>query len=339
MAANTTSDKQTAAIAMDFKAAFPSVSQTHLLETLQFLGLPDNAIQLVKALYLNNKCQISVQGQLFPGCNMGSGVRQGCPLSPMLFTLLSELAMDIIESRALHTQPVAYADDTMLLIRDVEEDVPKLEKVFDQLAAISGMELNLDKCVILPCNNSISTLRNILTRRQSQWINMEISSRCKYLGFYVGRGKAELAWDKPLKKFQKRCKFWRTQKIGSFWKARLYNVMCISTLPFLPQLMQPPKEILQSVHNELLKYVGGPANSIDAPQLYALKENFYQTTRYISYKEWAQAAAMRTWITDQATQGGRGQQFKSRLVTSQQNDNWPLQANHWLSTLAPMWIP
>ena len=68
-----------AVVLFDFEAAFPSISQSFLLDMLQRVGLPSEVLQVVKALYWQCKCVVKVGGSTFPGFSMSSGVRQGSP--------------------------------------------------------------------------------------------------------------------------------------------------------------------------------------------------------------------------------------------------------------------
>ncbi|MFM7988146.1 MAG: reverse transcriptase domain-containing protein [Candidatus Fonsibacter sp.] len=71
-----------------FEAAFPSISRRYLLKMLSRLNLPEIITRPIAALYQDCRCWIKVAGTIQPGFNMTRGVRQGCPLSPLLFVLV-----------------------------------------------------------------------------------------------------------------------------------------------------------------------------------------------------------------------------------------------------------
>lgn len=85
-----------AIVLLDFRAAFPSISQQYLLGTLRAAGLPENVLNIVTYFYDNNHCQIRFEGALYPGFTMTSGVRQGCPLSPLLYALAADALLEKI---------------------------------------------------------------------------------------------------------------------------------------------------------------------------------------------------------------------------------------------------
>ena len=86
-------EERTALILVDFEAAFSSMSQEYLMETLRSIGLPRYILNAVRAFYHNCSCRIKVKGQLFEGFKITSGVKQGCPLSPLLFVLAADVLL------------------------------------------------------------------------------------------------------------------------------------------------------------------------------------------------------------------------------------------------------
>ena len=75
------------AIFFDFKAAFTSVAHEFLKEALSALGLPNWLLRFVFLLYRGNRCRLIASGAQHEGFELSSGIRQGCPLSPLLFAV------------------------------------------------------------------------------------------------------------------------------------------------------------------------------------------------------------------------------------------------------------
>jgi exonuclease III len=68
-----------ATVLYDFSAAFPSLSQGFLIRTLENLGLPQPAVQLVKALYYEHKGVPSLAGSRGDSFHLSAGIRQRLP--------------------------------------------------------------------------------------------------------------------------------------------------------------------------------------------------------------------------------------------------------------------
>ena len=83
----------------DFEAAFPSISQEYLVETLRRVGPPDSLVSYVSAMYSNNACNLSILGELVDGFSIETGVRQGCPLSPLLFVLVVDVLLRKLQTK------------------------------------------------------------------------------------------------------------------------------------------------------------------------------------------------------------------------------------------------
>ena len=74
--------------------------------------MPVEARRLVRALYHDQSCRISLAGGTYDGFRVTSGIRQGCPLSPLLFAAVTDLLLRILELRFPTMLARAFADDT-----------------------------------------------------------------------------------------------------------------------------------------------------------------------------------------------------------------------------------
>ena len=76
---------------LDMEKAFDRCSWEFLLEALDAIGFDQNFISFVKLAYsTDTRRRITANGYLGPTFTLHSGVAQGCPLSPLLFLLITE---------------------------------------------------------------------------------------------------------------------------------------------------------------------------------------------------------------------------------------------------------
>ena len=104
------------AIFYDFAAAFPSIEQKLFHEFFQSLGWPLWLRRFVEALYRSNFCQIVMGGARYEGFTITRGIRQGCPLSPLLFAIVTDLFLRGLRRRFPSSSMRAWADDLAMIV-------------------------------------------------------------------------------------------------------------------------------------------------------------------------------------------------------------------------------
>ena len=78
---------------IDYAKAFDCVDHNKLWKILQEMGLPDHLTCLLRNLYAGQEATVRTGHGTTDRFQIGHGVRQGCILSPCLFTLYSEYIM------------------------------------------------------------------------------------------------------------------------------------------------------------------------------------------------------------------------------------------------------
>ena len=92
-----------AIVLFDFASAFPSISQDYMWEVLENIGLAPGPLQAIKSLYTNNVHFVKVKSCIFPSFTATSGVRQGCPLSPLLFAVVVDVLLRRLQGKIIFT--------------------------------------------------------------------------------------------------------------------------------------------------------------------------------------------------------------------------------------------
>ena len=73
-------------ISIDVEKAFKKIQQPFMLKFLNKLGMNGMYLKIIKAIYDKPTANIILNGQKPEAFPLKSGIRQGCPLSPLLFT-------------------------------------------------------------------------------------------------------------------------------------------------------------------------------------------------------------------------------------------------------------
>ena len=88
---NKTKDKNHLIISIDAEKAFDKVQHPFLIKTLNKVGIKGAFLNIIKAIYKRPTAKIILNEQKLRGFLLRSGTRQGCPLSPLLFTTVLEI--------------------------------------------------------------------------------------------------------------------------------------------------------------------------------------------------------------------------------------------------------
>ena len=85
---------------IDFSSAFNTISHTQLLHAMSMLGFPNDAIQIIRNLYVGASTSITNRSPYFqtPQIDIKQGVIQGDPLSPLVFTICLDPLLKWLET-------------------------------------------------------------------------------------------------------------------------------------------------------------------------------------------------------------------------------------------------
>ena len=85
------------------------------------------------------------------GPSMRAGVRQGCPLSVILFAICVDVLMRKLGGVLCeHEMLRAYADDIALVVKDYNRSAGIISQWFDAFGEISALKLNIKKTLFIP---------------------------------------------------------------------------------------------------------------------------------------------------------------------------------------------
>ena len=77
-------------ISLDAEKAFDKVQHPFMIKTLTKVGIEWTYLNIIKAIYDKATANIKLNGEKLKAFSLKSGTRQGCPLSPALFSLVFE---------------------------------------------------------------------------------------------------------------------------------------------------------------------------------------------------------------------------------------------------------
>ena len=311
------------AIFFDFKAAFPSVAHRFLTEALRALDLPDWLTRFVEVLYRDNRCQLIAGGVKHPGFDIHSGIRQGCPLSPLLFAIAAEVLLRRMGRLLPELVLRAYADDLAAVIPRGLETVPTLAALFHDFARVSCLELNLPKTVVVPLYPAeFHEVASNIRHAARIWAGIKVAGAAKYLGFYLGPNREHLTTLKPIQKYLDRATNWGKLPSGLFLATAAYSVYILPVLAFVLQLDELPPDWKQLEAKALRRMAPGPGNWCTPEDLHNLKR-WGMPKDFPDPEGIALAAKLRVATYENAANGGLRVAHKAREL-----QEWLVQSPH-----------
>ena len=142
-------------IALDQEKAFDKVDWNFLFKTIEKIGYGENIIKKIKTVYSNIEAQIKINGHLSKSFLLKRGVRQGCPLSMILYIMVAEVFLENIRQNKkikglkvndTEIKTTAFADDTTVYLGS-NESIKELGKQLSIFEEAVGVTYNKDKCV------------------------------------------------------------------------------------------------------------------------------------------------------------------------------------------------
>ena len=85
---NKSKDKNHMIISIDMEKAFDNVQHPFMIKTVGKVGIEGAFDNIIKALYERPIANIIINGQKIRTFPLRSGIRQSCPLSPLLFNIV-----------------------------------------------------------------------------------------------------------------------------------------------------------------------------------------------------------------------------------------------------------
>ena len=115
--------------------AFNKIQHSFMIKTLTKGDIEESYLNIIKAIYDKPTTNIILNGEKLKAFPLKSGIKQGCPISPLLFNIVLEiLAASIRQMKEIKSIQIGreeeklslYAEDMILYIENAKDSTQKL---------------------------------------------------------------------------------------------------------------------------------------------------------------------------------------------------------------------
>lgn len=141
-------------LSLDAEKVFYRVHLGYLQTVLNTFGIKGWIQKAILSLYSTPLAIVLNSGITSKPIQITNGTKQGCPLSPIIFTHLMEPLAESIRSHPNITgisvageehKISLFADDVMLMISNPKTSLPETQKILTEFSALSCYKLNATK--------------------------------------------------------------------------------------------------------------------------------------------------------------------------------------------------
>ena len=212
----------------------------------------------VQLLYSGIFSRVLVNGFTSEAFRVSRGVRQGCPLSPLLYILVAETVSNAIKKDphidgfvlpdGQCVKLFQYADDTSILVRS-DQALLSVFSLFARYEKASGAKLNVGKSHGLLIG---SWRARVDLPVPLNWSNAAIT----VLGCRLGNDDA-VDWNSLIERFEGKLCLWKQRQLTFRGRALIANMLGLSIFWYQATIFDMPKTVIFRINKILFPFVWG----------------------------------------------------------------------------------
>lgn len=266
---------------LDQEKAYDRVHPAYLRAVLLRFGYPLKLVDCIDHLFFGNNLQINVNGFLTSSIAQRRGLKQGDPLSPILFNLAFEPLLRLIQQDqqihgfSLPSSPesslslpaptpvklMAYADDIVVFLNSPTE-LSALQRCLSIYSSASNALVNFHKTEAISLSGSTgiynSRWRSALSSYNiTTWHDCQSPKPVIYLGFplFTSIAQRDSFLDTILDTITKACQIHQQRSLSVRGRATIVNTLILSKLWHVLRVVSTPVSFLNSIQSIVMKFI------------------------------------------------------------------------------------
>ena len=246
-------------LSVDYRKAFDTISTVHINKVIELFGFGAYYSRWIKII-LKDRLSCTTNGGYTSGdFRMERGVRQGCPISPLLFVLAVELlAISIRQDPNIKGITVGetvflikqYADDTTFFLKTTE-DLKRVINRIKEFSKFSGLCLNTQKSQIMVLGKGFLSEEHTLGIKQATHI--------KILGIIfstnISASENKDNWKDKIENIERMFSKWRHRNLSIIGKITIIKTFALSQLVYIMQSIAIPNEELEQINRIFFRFL------------------------------------------------------------------------------------
>ena len=252
---------------IDWAKAYDRISHEAIWAVAEKIGLPQHGQSFLKAIYRNPVSWILCNGFMSQVIKLGSGVRQGCPLSPQIFTLVAELYnQNIVKDKNIQgfrvndrckIKVISYADDTAIPLITIS-DAKRCMQILLLYEKATASRVNVIKTCFVACQYRSHI--NKYMQEKGYRINLP-NTHTRYLGVPIGVNiKYNMVWDKLRLDISKELQTWHKICTTIYGRAIILKSKGLGRLWYVSSLLpidEYAQKIIKAIQKECTNFFWG----------------------------------------------------------------------------------
>ncbi|KAF1336404.1 Rxlr effector protein, partial [Globisporangium splendens] len=242
-------------VMLDFMKAYDTLDRDFLYLVLSKFGFGRQFVDLVRRMHSDTTAQYLVNGELSREWEVKSGIRQGCPLAPLLFIVAAEIlalavqqdpyleGIHVTKSGAEPHLISTFVDDSAVFLKQGKQ-LPRLMQLLTEFGQQSGLHVQ-------PTKSSYISLNTAVVQEQRCGIPiLKHGETVRYLGIQIGTGNITQAnWEDRLQKLRTRLIIATKVSNSVVGRVLILNSVLLPAILFTAGYIKPPAKVVDQLVN------------------------------------------------------------------------------------------